>query len=178
MRKVIYIILVATMFVGIVGFWEIQQLRSEEFREGVIYFIDKILEKDKYSVIGEVYKRNEKRKSNILEIAFAINSYKKDYDCYPDRPEVSGSLTGSGIFSEDFFVNSILPEYLNGVIKDPINSSEHHYTYIYKNDNFVLFARLELVEDNSIERSYYCIDSFSKNPIVVNSNPSLNMKCE
>ena len=178
MRKAIYIIIFITSIVGFVGFWEIQQLKSKEFKEGFVFFIDRVLDRDKYSGANDIYKRNEKRKSNILEIAFALNCYKKDNDSYPDKPEISGSLTQTGIFSEDIFINPIYPEYLNNSIKDPINNSSHHYTYIVKNDNFVLFSRLEGAMISELEEGYYCFDSINKNPIIVYSNPSINMRCE
>ncbi len=178
MRKIVYTILISTVIVSIVVFWEVQQLRSEDFKEGVNFFVDRILEKDKYVGSTEVFKRNEKRKTHILEVAFAINSYKKINDSYPSNPDVSGSLTGSGIFSEELLVNPIYPEYLNIPPKDPINNSYHHYTYISKDNNFVLFARLEWGEDDIAEKYYYCIDSVSRNPMIVHSNPSMNMRCE
>jgi hypothetical protein len=178
MRKTIYIILFVTMFVGVVGFWEVQQLKSEEFKEGISFFVDRILKQDSYSMANEIYKRNEKRKANILEITFAINSYRKDYNNYPNKPEISGSLTESGIFSEDSFVNPIYPEYIDIPIKDPVNNSDHHYTYMCKNNNFVIFARLEGGEVDIAEKNYYCIDNVSRSPMIVHSNPSINMRCQ
>ncbi len=181
MKKIIYLIFFTAIIVGIVSFVEIQRLMGTDFE---FLKIVSLLKRGPYAFdisrvsIKSAEGRNAIRKSNIMQIAFAVNKHKKDVGDFPNINKVSGSLTKTGIFSENEKLNPIVNEYLDFPLKDPKNNSEYHYSYIYRNKNYILFARLETLGSDRFNRQYYCVDSFGDKPKIISHNPSSGERCE
>lgn len=181
MRKITYFIFLAAIVVSAVGFVKIQQLKDVDFEFFKIVNLVKngpcgfdISQASIKSPGG----RNAVRKSNILQISFAINEHMKDGGGFPNTNEMSGSLTGTGIFSEKEELNPIVTEYLEAPLNDPINNSEYYYSYIHRGKAYLLFARMEPQKSDGIGKQYYCIDSFNDKPIIISHNPSSAGRCE
>ncbi len=179
MKKLIYLIFLFPIIIGIVGFIKIQQLRDVDFSFSEI--VNLVDNKNKINLSSSSIKhpsgRNAIRKSNVMQIFIALDMYVNETGCSFGKNEINGSITGTGIFSSDIKLNPIVPEYISLPLKDPINNSSYYYSYIHSGDNFIVFARLESLSGDDVKTRYYCIDSFTNRPVIVFSNPSLNLKC-
>lgn len=176
MRKVLYYFFSIGFLLAFFGFLEIQQLKGSDIKFSDMAYLKKIILKQRpITPFDDIDKRNSIRKSNLMEIAFALNCYKKDYGFFPDLLDVCGSLTGTGIFSSDARANPIYPEYMENPLSDPINNSSFNYVRIGNKDRFVLFTKLEGKNDG--KNIYYCIDSITNVPAVIDFNPSQKLAC-
>lgn len=78
--------------------------------------------------------RDAQRKTEILDLATALRSYRNDFFQYPEE-EVVNDCAGTG-----------LSPYINEIPCDPINSGDYVYTYqtnAPQRTNFRLFTKLE-----------------------------------
>lgn len=178
----LYIILAFILFFAFNVFFWGNKLKNYDFTDDVEFVKERILHNKSDDIYENIYsseldRRNTKRISDLTEIVRLINIYNKDFGDFPDVYAVNGSLTQTGIFSLDHELNPFVPEYTNTVYRDPLNNSICNYTYMYQDNNFILFSHME--ETNEVlHNKYYCFDSFSNKLMIVENNPTLNFRCE
>lgn len=134
-------------------------------------------EQTNLSISDNPVDRNIKRKAAIFQLTNALKQYYASNNKYPEIR--SSSIAKTGIFSDNIEENPLVPEYLKNSITDPISKNNYNYYYEEELGKYLLFAKLELSDDQQDSEQYFCVDSYTvnNNPVTINFNPLTIGRC-
>lgn len=113
--------------------------------------------------------RDSRRKQDLSQLRFALETYKQTYGEYPDTGTGCGTWAYPGCQSSGDWIPGLVPEYIVALPNDPKQnggsdlSQEDQFSYRYQkvsDSAYYLVTKLENTDDNELNGTDYGLASY------------------